>query len=82
MSTQTIQPIQELLNAWVLTGQALVGSIGALAFVVAFLWRMTAVDPHSLLEARHWIQRIVVGTLGVEMAGTLVHVLTGTLPGH
>jgi len=39
MPTDTIQPIQDLLNRWILIGQALVGSVGALAFVVAFLWR-------------------------------------------
>lgn len=38
MPTDTIQPIQEILNRWILIGQALVGSIGALAFVIAFLW--------------------------------------------
>jgi hypothetical protein len=38
MPTETIQPIQEILNRWILIGQALVGSIGALAFVIAFLW--------------------------------------------
>ena len=38
MPTETIQPIQEILNRWILIGQALVGSIGALAFVIAF-WR-------------------------------------------
>lgn len=75
-----IQPIQNLLNAWISVGQALVGSIGALAFVFAFLWKMTAVEPRSVTQAKQWIQRIVVGTIGVEMAGTLVHVLTGSLP--
>jgi hypothetical protein len=35
MPTDTIQPIQEILNRWILIGQALVGSIGALAFVIA-----------------------------------------------
>ncbi|MGH7862871.1 MAG: hypothetical protein ACRENM_00665 [Candidatus Dormibacteraceae bacterium] len=82
MSPQAVQPIQDLLNAWVLAGQALVGSIGALAFVAAFLWRMTAVDARSVLEAKQWIQRIVVGTIGVEMAGTLVHILTSSLASH
>src|SRR5215467_7816914 len=38
MPPDTIQPIQDILNRWILIGQALVGSIGALAFVVAFLW--------------------------------------------
>jgi hypothetical protein len=35
VSPEAIQPIQEILNRWVLTGQALVASIGALAFVMA-----------------------------------------------
>jgi len=38
MPPDTIQPIQDILNRWILIGQALVGSIGALAFVVAFFW--------------------------------------------
>lgn len=75
-----IEPLQGVLNSWILIAQALVGSIGALAFVLAFLWKMTAVEPRSVLQAKQWIQRIVVGTIGVEMAGTLVKVLTGSLP--
>lgn len=75
-----VQPLQEVLNTWIFVAQALVGSIGALAFVLAFLWKMTAVEPRSVLQAKQWIQRIVVGTIGVEMAGTLVKVLTGSLP--
>ena len=78
----SVASIQDLLHRWVLVGQALVGSVGALAFVFAFLWKMTSVDPHSVAQAKQWIQRIVVGTLGVEMAGTLVNILTGTLPTH
>jgi hypothetical protein len=74
-----VQPIQNLLNTWILVGQALVGSIGALAFVFAFLWKMTAVEPRSVLQAKQWIQRIIVGTVGVEMAGTIVKILTGSL---
>ena len=35
MPADSIQPIQEILSRWILIGQALVGSIGALAFVVA-----------------------------------------------
>ena len=81
MPPDTIQPIQDILNRWVLTGQALVASIGALAFVLAFLWKMTAVEPKTVLQAKQWIQRIVVGTIGVEMASTLVDVLKGSLPG-
>ena len=45
-----------------------------------FVWKMLAVQPQSVLQAKQWIQRIVVGTIGVEMAGTLVHVLTGSVP--
>ena len=73
--------IRDLLEQWVAVGQALVGSIGALAFVFAFLWKMIAVEPRSVVQAKQWIQRIVVGTIGVEMAATLVHVLTSSLPG-
>jgi len=32
-----IAPITELINTWIHIGQALVGSIGALAFIFAFL---------------------------------------------
>ena len=78
--TPDVEPVKTLLAQWTAVGQALVGSIGALAFVFAFLWKMTSVDPHSVSQAKQWIQRIVVGTLGVEMAGTLVQLLTGTLP--
>jgi len=41
---------------------------------------MNAVESRSVLQAKQWIQRIVVGTIGVELAGTLVHVLTGSIP--
>ena len=80
MTPDSIRPIQDLLNTWIAVGQALVGSIGALAFVFAFIWKMTAVEPRSVVQAKQWIQRIVVGTIGVEMAGTLVHVLTSSMP--
>lgn len=80
MPIDTIQPIQTILDRWVLAGQALVGSIGALAFVFAFLWKMIAVEPRSVMQAKQWITRIVIGTIGVEMAGVLVRVLTGSIP--
>jgi hypothetical protein len=32
-----ITPIQDLINTWIHIGQVLVGSIGALAFIFAFL---------------------------------------------
>jgi hypothetical protein len=74
--------LQNLINTWTHVGQLLVGSIGGLAFVFAFLWKMVAVEPRSVLQAKQWIQRIVVGTIGVELASQLVSVLTGSLAGH
>jgi hypothetical protein len=32
-----VTPITDLINTWIHIGQALVGSIGALAFIFAFL---------------------------------------------
>ena len=74
-----IRSVEDLIATWTNIGQALVGSIGALAFVFAFLWKMTSIDPHSVSQAKQWIQRIVVGTLGVELAGTIVRVLTSSV---
>lgn len=74
-----IAPVTDLILTWTHIGQALVGSIGALAFVLAFLWKMTSVDSRSVTQAKQWIQRIVIGTIGVEMAGALVTVLTGSI---
>lgn len=78
--TVDTQPIQEVLHAWINVAQALVGTIGALAFVLAFLWKMTAVEPKTVLQSKQWIQRIVVGTIGVELASTLINVLTSSVP--
>ena len=75
-----VQPVLDIINNWIFVARALVGSIGALAFVLAFLWKMTAVEPKTVLQAKQWIQRIVVGTIGVEMASTLVDVLKGSMP--
>jgi hypothetical protein len=75
-----ITPITTLITTWIHIGQALVGSVGALAFIFAFLWRITAVEAKSALEAKQWIQRIVVGTIGVEVAGALVTILTNSVP--
>jgi len=73
-------PILDLILTWTHMAQALVGSIGALAFIFAFLWKITAVEAKSVLEAKQWIQRIVVGTIGVEVAGSLVNILTSSIP--
>ena len=75
-----ITPITDLIATWIHIGQALVGSVGALAFIFAFLWKITAAESKSALAAKQWIQRIVVGTIGVEVAGSLVDILTKSVP--
>jgi hypothetical protein len=75
-----ITPVTNLITTWIHIGQALVGSIGALAFIFAFLWKIMAVESKSALAAKQWIQRIVVGTIGVEVASTLVSILTSSVP--
>jgi len=77
-----ITPIVNLITIWIHIGQALVGSIGALAFIFAFIWKITAVETKSALAAKQWIQRIVVGTIGVEVASSLVGILTSSVPSH
>jgi hypothetical protein len=75
-----ITPITDLITTWIHIGQALVASIGALAFIFAFLWKITAAESKSALAAKQWIQRIVVGTIGVEVASSLVDILTKSVP--
>jgi hypothetical protein len=75
-----ITPITDLIGTWTHIAQALVASIGALAFIFAFIWKITAVEAHSALAAKQWIQRIVVGTIGVEVAGSLVDIITKSVP--
>jgi uncharacterized membrane protein len=75
-----ITPITDLITTWIHIGQALVGSVGALAFIFAFIWKITAVESKSALAAKQWIQRIVVGTIGVEVASSLVSILTNSVP--
>ena len=41
---------------------------------------VTAVETKSALAAKQWIQRIVVGTIGVEVASSLVGILTSSVP--
>src|SRR2546423_10352057 len=75
-----ITPITDLITTWIHIGQALVGSIGALAFIFAFIWKITAVETKSPLAAKKWVQRIVVGTIGVEVARSLGGTLTPAVP--
>ena len=79
-TTAACMPILDLILTWTHIGQALVGSVGALAFIGAFLWKITAVEAKSALAAKQWIQRIVVGTIGGEVAGSLVAILTSSVP--
>jgi len=71
--------LKHLIELWTGYAQGLTGSIGALAFVFAFIWKMVAIEPRSVMEDKRWIGRIVFGTLGVEMAGLLVHVLVDSV---
>jgi hypothetical protein len=48
--------------------------------LLAFIWKITAVESKSALAAKQWIQRIVVGTIGVEVASSLVTILTDSVP--
>ena len=73
--------LQTVLDRWITMGQALVASIGALAFVIAFLYKMVAIEPRAVMESKRWIGRIVFGTIGVEVAGTLTHAIIASIPG-
>ena len=73
--------IEGLVDNWILLAQGLIGSIGALAFLIAFMYKIVAVDPRSVMEAKRWIGRIVFGTIGVEVAGTLTHAIVSSIPG-
>src|SRR5438874_882149 len=56
-----ITPIQNLITTWTHIAQALVASIGALAFIFAFIWKITAVESHSALAAIWASYRIMWG---------------------
>lgn len=75
-----VDAIKALIDVWTRIGQALVASVGSLAFIFAFIWKITAVESKSALAAKQWIQRIVVGTIGVEVASSLVSILTSSVP--
>jgi hypothetical protein len=74
-----VAELKHLIDTWTMYAQGLAGSIGGLAFVIAFIWKMVAIDTRSVSEAKRWIGRIVFGTIGVEMAGVLVRVLTDSV---
>ena len=74
-----MEQLKHLIDVWTGYAQGLAGSIGALAFVCAFIWKMVAIDTRSVTEAKRWIGRIVFGTIGVELAGVLVRVLTDSV---
>jgi hypothetical protein len=75
-----VQALKTLIDNWILVAQGLIGSVGALAFLVAFMYKIIAIEPRSVMEAKRWIGRIVFGTIGVEVAGTLTHALISTIP--
>jgi hypothetical protein len=72
--------LRALIDNWIVIAQALIGSIGALAFLIAFMYKIVAVEPRSVMEAKRWIGRIVFGTIGVEIAGTLTHAIIASVP--
>ena len=74
--------LKQLIDNWILLAQGLIGSIGALAFLIAFMYKIIAIEPRSVQEAKRWIGRIVFGTIGVELAGTLTHALIATVPAN
>jgi hypothetical protein len=76
-----VTQLKSLVDNWILLAQGLIGSIGALAFLIAFRYKIVAVDPLSVMEAKRWIGRIVFGTIGVEVAGTLTHAIISSIPG-
>jgi len=53
--------------------------VGRFITLHAFIWKMIAIEPRSVMEAKRWIGRIVFGTIGVEMAGMLVRVLVDSV---
>ncbi|HEV3123082.1 MAG TPA: hypothetical protein VG266_00720 [Candidatus Dormibacteraeota bacterium] len=77
-----MESLKQLIDNWILLAQGLIGSIGALAFLIAFMYKIIAVEPRSVMEAKRWIGRIVFGTIGVEVAGTLTHALISTIPSN
>lgn len=77
-----MQELKSLIDNWVLLAQGLIGSIGALAFLLAFMYKIIAIEPRNVLEARRWIGRIVFGTIGVEIAGTLTHAIIASIPAN
>jgi hypothetical protein len=76
-----VAQLKALVDNWILLAQGLLGSVGALAFLIAFMYKIVAVDPRSVMEAKRWIGRIVFGTIGVEVAGTLTHAIIASIPG-
>ena len=70
-----ISQIQALIHTWTLVIQGIVASVGGLAFALAFFWKIVAIEPRSVMEAKRWIGRIAFGTLGVELATVLAQVL-------
>jgi len=75
-----VQALKQLIDNWILLAQGIIGSVGALAFLVAFMYKIIAIEPRSVTEAKRWIGRIVFGTIGVELAVTLTHALISTIP--
>jgi hypothetical protein len=72
-----VDQLKALIDNWILIAQGLLASVGALAFLIAFMYKIIAVDPASVAQAKKWIG---FGTIGVEVAGTLTHALIASVP--
>jgi len=44
--------LKSLIDNWILIAQGLLASVGALAFLVAFMYKIVAVDPASVPRPR------------------------------
>jgi hypothetical protein len=63
-STPYVTPIPDLITTWIHIGQALVGSIGALAFIFALAWVALTLRCKTTLRVQD------AGNLGNSLAAT------------
>src|SRR5258708_27439971 len=62
--------LKSLIDNWLLLAQGLIGSIGALAFLVAFLYKIIPAEPRSVMEAQRQTPAHASCTIAVEIART------------
>jgi hypothetical protein len=47
-----VTQLKALIDNWILIAQGLLASVGALAFLIAFMYKIVAVDPSSVAQAK------------------------------